>query len=460
MLTPLRRAAEAARQEVGRIQIAFPEALCLIGRGEYQRALTLLLDVLATCERIGEKVWYARHLNGAGWLYGELQDARGAMDWNRRSLAAALETNVPDPECESNARLNLGDNLLALGQPDAAAEQFRIVERIVRHPRPTDHWMLWSYAQHLLHSFGELWLVRGDAQTALAYADECVQRAEATGRRKYVVKGRRLRGQAHLARGNLDAAEQELTAALLVATELGNPPQRWKTHAAIGDLHAARGRPDDARRAYRAALAVVDRVAAGLTDESVRSLRTTFLELAARPIDPRRSGNGGLSQDRKPRRAPQGGADSTDEVLVAGRQHVGRLRRRTRTHGAAHRGQASTGLDGTARCAGGSAAAACRSRQCPVRPRGVVVGDVLAQVRPRVALVERDEVVETVAPEDADHALGHGGRLRRPPGDVSSVRAALRSRRLLCRTPTLCGAQPPMNSKFRTSLPWRRSSAR
>ena len=93
-----------------------------------------------------------------------------------------------------------------------------------------------------------------------------------------MVKGRRLRGQAHLARGNLDAAEQELTAALLVATELGNPPQLWKTHAAIGDLHAARGRPDDARRAYRAALAVVDGVAAGLTDESVRSLRTTFLD--------------------------------------------------------------------------------------------------------------------------------------------------------------------------------------
>ena len=278
LLTPLRRAAEAAHQELGRIQIAFPEALCLIGRGEYQRALTLLLDAMATCERIGEKVWYARHLNGTGWLYGELQDARGAMDWNRRSLAGALESTAPDPECESNARLNLGDSLLALGQPDAAAEQFRLVERIVRHPRPTDHWLLWSYAQHLLHSFGELWLAGGDARTALAYADECVQRAEATGRRKNVVKGRRLRGQAHLARGNLDAAEQDLAAALLVAAELGNPPQLWKTHAALGDLHAARGRPDGARRAYRAALAVVDRVAAGLTDASVRSLRATFLD--------------------------------------------------------------------------------------------------------------------------------------------------------------------------------------
>jgi tetratricopeptide (TPR) repeat protein len=275
LLTPARRAAEVAHRELERIQLTFPEILCLIGKGDYQRALDLLPEVLPACERIGEKVWYARLLNGAGWLYGELQDTQQAMDWNRRSLEAALEINAPDPENESNARLNLGDNLLALGQLGAAGEQFQIVERIVRRPRPADLWLLWSYSQHLLHSSGELWLARRDAQKALAYADECVQRAEATGRPKNVVKGRRLRGQAHQARGNLDEATLELATALRVATEVGNPPQIWKTHAAIGDLRAAPRRPDDARRAYRDALAVIDRVAASLTHQS---LRKTFLD--------------------------------------------------------------------------------------------------------------------------------------------------------------------------------------
>ena len=263
----------------------------MIGAGAYQLALDLLPGVIATCERIGEKVWYSRHLNGAGWLYGELQATRQAMDWNRRSLDAVLEIGIPDPECECNARLNLGDNLLALGELAGAEEQFRIVERVVRRPRPSDLWLLLSYAQHLLHSYGALWLVRGDAQRALTYADECVQRAEATGRRKNVVKGHSLRGQAHLARGNLRNAEQELAIALQVASEVGNTAQLWKTHAAIGDLRAAQCRPDDARLAFQDALAVIDRVAAGLTDEL---LRMTLLELAARPIDPCGRGFAGL----------------------------------------------------------------------------------------------------------------------------------------------------------------------
>ena len=201
--------------------------------------MTLLLDVLATCERIGEKVWYARHLNGAGWLYGELQDARGAMDWNRRSLAA-LEATCPTPSARATRASIWATTCWRWASRTQRRSSSGSSSGSCVTPAPRTSWLLWSYAQHLLHSFGELWLVRGDAQTALAYADECVQRAEATGRRKNVVKGRRLRGQAHLARGNLDAAEQELTAALQVATELGNPPQRWKTHAAIGDLHAAR----------------------------------------------------------------------------------------------------------------------------------------------------------------------------------------------------------------------------
>jgi tetratricopeptide (TPR) repeat protein len=82
------------------------------------------------------------------------------------------------------------------------------------------------------------------------------------------------RGQALLTDGNLEAAEQEITTALRVAQEIGNLPQLWKTLAAMGDLRAAQGNSDAAREAYREALAVIDRVAAGLTDAA---LRRTFL---------------------------------------------------------------------------------------------------------------------------------------------------------------------------------------
>lgn len=43
--------------------------------------------------------------------------------------------------------------------------------------------------------------------------------------------------------------------------EVGNPPQLWKTHVAIGDLWQSEGETEDARRAYTEALSVIDRVA-------------------------------------------------------------------------------------------------------------------------------------------------------------------------------------------------------
>lgn len=269
-----RSAAEEGHQITMLLWNWWEEALARGGRGEYEQALALLADVLATCDRVGDVFTRARVVNTIGWIYSELQDHRQAMEWSTRGVEAAVEANLPDPECESNACLNLGDNLLALGWPDEAEEQFQTVEQVVRNPRPQDRWMLWRYSQHLFHSYGELWLARGDHDKALAYADECLALTEQSDSKKNIVKARRLRGQVFLAQGKLPEAERELATALEIAQQIGNPPQLWKTHAALGDLRQAQGRADDARQTYRDALAVIEGVAAGLSDES---LRETFL---------------------------------------------------------------------------------------------------------------------------------------------------------------------------------------
>ena len=137
--------------------------------------------------------------------------------------------------------------------------------------------MMWRYSQRLFHSCGELWLRRGDLDRALSYADECLALAEGSNSRKNIVKGRRLRGQVYLARGQLAEAERELLMALDMAQQVGNPPQWWKTLAVLGELRQAQGRAEEAREAYGQALAIVDRVADGLTDEAQRE---TFLNSA------------------------------------------------------------------------------------------------------------------------------------------------------------------------------------
>jgi len=250
------------------------EALARGGKGEYQEAIALLQDIIDTSERIGEVMVWVRTLNSMGWIYVELHNHKRAMEWHTRAVKAALEIDTLDPEIEYNAILNLADTLIALNRLDEAEVHFRKVEQTVRNPRPQDRFALWAYSQHFFHSYGELWLARGNIEKALAYADECIQLSESTGRKKNIVKGRRLQGQAFLAQGKLEEAEREISTALEVAKEIGNPPQLWKTHAALGDLRQAQGQVEARRKTYRDALAVIDGVAASLTD---KSLRKTFL---------------------------------------------------------------------------------------------------------------------------------------------------------------------------------------
>jgi class 3 adenylate cyclase/tetratricopeptide (TPR) repeat protein len=244
------------------------EALPRGGKGEYEKALALLEDVLAIGKRMGDDFWLARGLNTMGWLHGELQDHRQAMEWNKQGLEAALKANFPIPEVEHNARLNLADNMLALGRLEEAEEQFKKVEQVVRNPRPLDKFMLWRYSQHLFHSYGELWFARGNLDKALAYADECLALAQKSNSRKNIVKGKRLRGQVFLTQGKLAEAEREISIALEIAHGVGNPTQLWKTYSVFGNLRQAQGRTDEARRAYGDAHSTIDKMAASLQNQS------------------------------------------------------------------------------------------------------------------------------------------------------------------------------------------------
>src|SRR4051794_34356767 len=158
---------DASNQLVTLLWTKWETALASGGAGDYARALALLDDVIATCRATGESFIQARALNTAGWIHAELCDHAGALDLNGQSLELAAAIESADTEITSNARLNLGDSLVALGRLAEADAQYRAVERVVRDPRPQDRWMLWRYAQHLFHSVGEVCLMRGDTHAAL-----------------------------------------------------------------------------------------------------------------------------------------------------------------------------------------------------------------------------------------------------------------------------------------------------
>ena len=91
----------------------------------------------------GRGLWQGRCLNTPGWIHGELQDFATALELNRQTVRAAQSARVPDPEVESDGRLNLGHVLLALGRLGEAAAEVQAVERVVRRPRREKHGMRW-----------------------------------------------------------------------------------------------------------------------------------------------------------------------------------------------------------------------------------------------------------------------------------------------------------------------------
>jgi class 3 adenylate cyclase/tetratricopeptide (TPR) repeat protein len=263
---------DAARMVTNRLYNWWVRGMTLAARGDYEPALTWLHKALDMCERVGDWQVRPRVVKTIGWVFAELEDHQQALEWNQSGVQLAGTVDMPDAEIEMNARLNLGDNLVALGRPDAGEEQFALAEEVARNPKPDQQWLRWRWSMHCFASYGELWLDRGEPGKALAYAQKCLVTAEETSSSKYVARGRRLRGRVLLAQGHVHDAERELLAALSVATDLANPPQLWRAHAAIGDLRRAQGRAQDARRAYGEALSVIESVAAGLTDQELREM--------------------------------------------------------------------------------------------------------------------------------------------------------------------------------------------
>ena len=239
-------------------------------KGEYEAALRLLEETVRTGERVGDVPVRGRALNTVGWIHGELCDHRRALEWNRTSLEfAESHPDYPEPDIRMNARLNMADDLLALGRPDEAEEQFRIVEEVADGPLP-EAAACWRYSQHLFHSYGELCLARREVERAANYAERCLELAVGNSSRKNIVKGRRLRAQVLMAKGQFEESDRELATALQIAHEVGNPRQLWTTHAAVGELRNAQGRPEEAQKAFADAVAVIDTVAGSLTDNELR----------------------------------------------------------------------------------------------------------------------------------------------------------------------------------------------
>jgi tetratricopeptide (TPR) repeat protein len=251
----------------------FAYGIALTGQGEYDRAFDIFQEGLAFTEKVGDEVFHLRVMNSLGWLYLECGDLERSFDLNLK--AAERARNRTDPETAANAELNLGDILLLNGNLSSALEYLGDVHRLANDAN-TSEWMKWRYTTHLLASFGEFWLERGDLNQAQKYADRCLEKAARTNSRKYLVKAWRLKAEIAALGKKGDEAESGFQQALSLAKAISNPTQLWKTYFSMGRFYDGRAMHEPAQASYRAARDVIDGLKAGLQNSELRNSLQNF----------------------------------------------------------------------------------------------------------------------------------------------------------------------------------------
>jgi tetratricopeptide (TPR) repeat protein len=126
------------------------------------------------------------------------------------------------------------------------------------------------HAPPCLEGLAELALIKGEPQRALDCADQLLALAEPRGMREAVAQAQRWRGEALLAAENVAAAEIALQRAAELAADINRARLLWDVHAALAGLYRATGQTGHAGSHQARVQALIDRIAANLTDPELR----------------------------------------------------------------------------------------------------------------------------------------------------------------------------------------------
>ncbi len=268
----------------------FQLGLCLGSQGEYGRALALVRQSLDIAEEIEHRQWQTAAHTVLGGIYSsllaypqarkhfeqalELAREIGSLFWTRIAAAylAAVAVQLHDLPLAEEA-------LNAVHGPDTPTET--MAQR-----------MLWCTA-------AELALAQGEASRALEITDRLLARALSGTAEQSSLRVLKLRGEALTRLQRTAEAETAFIMAQEIATAQEVRPQLWRICITLGNLYQAQGKNADAEQAFASARAMIEDLAATVTEE-----REAFLQAATamlprtRPLslrDEARQAFGGLT---------------------------------------------------------------------------------------------------------------------------------------------------------------------
>jgi tetratricopeptide (TPR) repeat protein len=259
----LRQALELARATAARGAEAYvlaASAEMAIPFGVYGLAAEQAGIALGIAREIGHREWTAVALAVRGRVLRACGDAAGARRVHEEMLETARELGTSLWTAEALG--NLGEDLLQAGDDEAAARY--LAEAIAKAGDGI------KYALRPLIAQAEIALRTGRGEDALAAARRVAALAPEV--RVFVAEARCVEGEALAILGRSEDALAVLGDAKAQAAAIGAAPTRWRSALALRRVLDRCGRRDEARREAAEAGAVLESVAAQLSDPELRRL--------------------------------------------------------------------------------------------------------------------------------------------------------------------------------------------
>jgi len=271
------RSIELAAQNRNPVDALFGQwflAIASTAIGDYGRGFDVLKGGLELSDRIGDRAVKARMLNTMGWYHAEIACHSHAVEYNRMGTDLAREMVelglvAGAPELYANAAINLAGNLIALGEPDAAADQLAAIQEQL--DTDDDPWMQWRWSMHLQDAGARLALFRGDADLALVQVDEELAGTRRRTVRKIEARALELRGRILLTMDRRSEAETSLREALELSTRIEHPPVAWRALSLLGEIARRNGEADTAEQHIGVLRKLVDSKSPSIPRDELRS---------------------------------------------------------------------------------------------------------------------------------------------------------------------------------------------
>ena len=197
-----------------------------------------------------------------GRLIAYLGDGERGLALADESIEVALERVPPAASISHVARANA---LIALGRLGEAHPPLGQVD-LMMLPEPDRTFLM--VAWHTTRS--RLALEEGDVDESEAIARELLVDLRKNGVRVLQSEALVALARAHTAAGRDEEAGTELAEAIELAEQLGERRVLWEALACSADLHARRGAEPEAADLRRRARAIVEEIAAGVSDPELR----------------------------------------------------------------------------------------------------------------------------------------------------------------------------------------------